>query len=591
MQLQKWFPTFSKLWQRGSSPEVSFAETKPEIGEFATFLNDPFRFDRLSQVLEPQDEILRSKRQGLTIYSVFEKVAEDDQVHSCIQQRILAARSKEWSITPGDDRDVSVRAAEELERQIKAIGWDNIYEKAWWAVFFGNSCGEIIWQPGSSATELGAIKFKRQGRFVIGREGEVRMLTPDNLFDGVPVPDHKFWWLSTGGYHDEDPYGLGLAHYLYWPVLFKKSGVKFWLTFADQFGNPTKVGYYPPGASESDKIKLKRALAAISQDTGILLAEGMRVGLLEATRTGSSDLYERLHEAMNSAIAKIILSQTMTTDNGSSLAQGKVHEAVKDEVVKADGDFTCDQFNKTIVPWWLLFNPQFAQASPPAIWYDFTEQPDLKAQAERDQIIVGWGYQPKPEYIRETYGDNWILPEPSDNEQPSLNGVQINSLLEILDKAKDYPQDKQQAILRLAFPQLTDEQLANLLIEPEPAEPTEPEPEPSQLTEPEPMPQNQPLVNLSDPLPGESLAFVEATPSTVDAFIAQLRVKAQPEFAKMIGQVRQALSESEDLVQFREKIDAIYPDLNGEALTALMAEAMFASRLAGIFESEQEAEI
>ncbi len=83
-----------------------------------------------------------------------------------------------------------------------------------------------------------------------------------------------------------------------------------------------------------------------------------------------------------------------------------------------------------------------------------------------------------------------------------------------------------------------------------------------------------------------STSFAEAQPDTVDRFVSQLREKAQPEFAQMVATVRRALDDSTDLVQFREKIDQLYPNLQGEALTKLMAEAMFASRLAGVFESQ-----
>lgn len=76
--------------------------------------------------------------------------------------------------------------------------------------------------------------------------------------------------------------------------------------------------------------------------------------------------------------------------------------------------------------------------------------------------------------------------------------------------------------------------------------------------------------------------------STVDQFVDRLRQKAQPEFERMTATVRELLDGSGDLTEFREKLDTAYPDLDGEMLTKIMGEAMFASKLAGIFEAEQE---
>ena len=46
---------------------------------------------------------------------------------------------------------------------------------------------------------------------------------------GLLLPGRKFWQFSVGANHSDNPYGLGLAHSLYWPVFFKRSDIKFWL--------------------------------------------------------------------------------------------------------------------------------------------------------------------------------------------------------------------------------------------------------------------------------------------------------------------------------------------------------------------------
>ncbi|MEB4492751.1 DUF935 family protein, partial [Pasteurella multocida] len=75
----------------------------------------------------------------------------------------------------------------------------------------------------------------------------------------------------TGSDHDDEPYGIGLAHWLYWASLFKRNGVKFWLIFLEKFGMPTALGRYSKNASPTDQDKLLEAIYSIQSDSGIIV--------------------------------------------------------------------------------------------------------------------------------------------------------------------------------------------------------------------------------------------------------------------------------------------------------------------------------
>ena len=70
----------------------------------------------------------------------------------------------------------------------------------------------------------------------------------------------------------------------------------------------------------------------------------MVIDLLQVAKSGVAD-YEQLCRYMDECIAKVVLSQTMTTQDGSSLSQAQVHAGVKLEVVKSDADLLSDSFN------------------------------------------------------------------------------------------------------------------------------------------------------------------------------------------------------------------------------------------------------
>ncbi|MEC7119196.1 MAG: DUF935 family protein, partial [Pseudomonadota bacterium] len=155
---------------------------------------------------------------------------------------------------------------------------------------------------------------------------------------------------------------------------------------------------------------------AIATETGVIIPEGAELSLLEATRSGAAD-YEALKDAMDAAIAKIVLSQTMTTDNGSSRSQSETHADVRDMVVQADSDMLCESFNRSVVQWWFEYNQAaFAGATPPRIYRNVKPAEDQNKRAERDKKISELGYEPTPEYITATYGEGWVKKQAKANQ-------------------------------------------------------------------------------------------------------------------------------------------------------------------------------
>ncbi|MBF0368123.1 MAG: DUF935 family protein [Magnetococcales bacterium] len=360
-------------------------------------------------LMTPQDSVLQDRGGD---YAVYEEILRDDQVASTFQQRRLAVTSSEWEVIPGAEDAESLKAADYLRESLERIGWDNVTDKMLYGVFYGFSVAECLWGRENDLIVLNAVKVRKQRRFAFATStsvgnpepaGGLRLLTLDNS-QGEALPEQKFWHFRTGADNDDEPYGLGLAHWLYWPVFFKRNGMKLWLVFMDKFGMPTARGTYPTHATEDEKRRLLEALRAIQTDSGIIVPEGMRVELIEAARSGSVS-YEVFLDRMNAAIAKVVLSQTLTTDAAGGQYKSDVHQAVRNEVVKADSDLVCASFNNSVVRWLTTWN--FPKALPPKVRRRVTQEPDLRPRAERDRILYDMGFKPSLDYVRKTYGEAW----------------------------------------------------------------------------------------------------------------------------------------------------------------------------------------
>lgn len=368
---------------------------------------------------QPRDpRLLRSVDWG-----VYDRILEDDQVFSTLQQRRGAVVSRDWNVVPGDEADPrSVAAADALRANLIRIGWDRVTDKMLYAAFYGYSVAELMWRPRGGHWEFGGIHVRHARRFRYNDDCELRLLVPGNTIHGEELPERKFWVVSAGASDDDEPYGRGLAEWLYWPTLFKRNGVRFWNNFTDRYSTPTAVGKYRPGTPVDQIDRLLAALQAFATDSGIAIPDGMAIELMHVSQSGSITNFETLCRYMDAAITKVVLSQTMTTDNGASLSQAQVHAGVKLEVVKSDADLLSDSFNEGPARWFTEFNFG-AEVEPPRVMRDIEEEIDTKYQAETDEILARVGWMRSEESFRDTYGDGYERTQPVNNG-PSAPALQ-----------------------------------------------------------------------------------------------------------------------------------------------------------------------
>ncbi len=376
------------------------ATIKPTIEELAKPDSILGQAGSYADILIPEDTVLAQKGRD---YKVYREVLRDDQCKATFQQRRDAVIACEWDVQPGGDSALDQQAADSLKAQLEALNWDRITDKMLYAVWYGHAVGECLWGTNGREVVLTDIRVRDRARFAYDSRRNLYLMQDGKY---VQMPERKFWTLSTGSDHDDEPYGLGLAHYAYWPVFFKRNDIKFWLTFLEKFASPTVMGKAPAGVLDdvARRNQVLQQLRQFSSDTAILVPDGVEVTLLEASRSGSTS-YNEMKDSMDAALAKIILSQTMTTDNGSSRSQAEVHEGVRDVVVKSDSDLLSASFAAQVGKWLTEWN--YPGAKVPKVWRNAEPPEDLSKRADRDAKIYALGYEPTEDYIRETYGEGW----------------------------------------------------------------------------------------------------------------------------------------------------------------------------------------
>lgn len=448
--------------------------TRAEIGSEIATTRDGVDITRAysGPLMISSDHVLRAIGGDLRTYR---ELLTDHQVKTCTGQRIDAIVRAEWAVDAASDRRADRRAAEFVRQQLHRVGFDQRTRGMWHGVWYGYAVAECIWGVDDGMIVLDALKVRDRRRFRFSPDGSLRMLTIHRMFDGIELPPFKFWTFCTGADHDDEPYGMGLGHWAYWPVYFRRHGTRFWARFVEKFAAPTVVGKYDQGAADIDKTRLLQLVQSVQMDTGAIMPKDMMVELLEASRTGQVD-YAAFADYWDDALAKIILGQTMTTEDGASRAQGEVHLSVRQDIVKADADVICESLNRSVVRWLTHWN--FPDADPPRVYRVFDEPEDLDARATRDKTLFDMGFRPTLQHITDVYGGEYqdTTPPPS---EPSAEASEfaapalaprytppdlraLDALLDAIESGAELQQQSAQMLAPLLDGELTPERLGEL---------------------------------------------------------------------------------------------------------------------------------
>lgn len=402
------------------------ADGKPMWQEIASVARDPFKAFYMG-TMQPDDDTLaaRGGGKGLRLYDEIER---DTYAYSVLQKRKMSVIARPWQVDPASEDALDKKAADIVRAQFEALNFDNLCVNLLDATLKGFAIGEVMWDVDGQEIFAREVIPRDQRRFTFNVQSDLRLLTRESLLTGEDLPRNKFI-VHRFGAKDGNPFGLGLGTRLFWPVYFKRQGITFWLTFADKFGSPTSVGKYPPGTLPADQKKLLDALAAISQDTGVIIPDGMVIELLEAQRSGSTDTYEKLVRYMDEQISRCVTGQTDSSrDAGGALkAASDNRKSEGNTLYQADSDLLSHTIKRDLVRPIVEYNVPGARL--PTVWRNFEDDEDLTARAERDKTLFDMGYRPKDiGYINETYGGDWeVAPEQNDFNGTKNNAPQSRS--------------------------------------------------------------------------------------------------------------------------------------------------------------------
>ncbi|MEG8946619.1 DUF935 domain-containing protein [Rosettibacter firmus] len=377
-------------------------DTKTLTSEIATRQN----FEKIVtywNMLPDPDPILRKIGKDITTYR---ELMTDPHLFSTIQQRKSGVLSLNWEL---QQLDSNQNEYDLINNFLNSINLENLIDQILNTPLFGFTVFEIIWKKDGSYLIPERIDEKPQEWFFFDQYNNLNYKKNFNpnlgTNEGEIINPLKFILVQHKPTY-QNPYGERVLSRCFWPVTFKRGGLKFWITFTEKYGNPFLVGKLPRGSSQQDIDNLLSSLDNMIQDAVAVIPDDSSVEIKEAQRSSSVEVFKELMNFMNSEISKAILTQTLTTEvqDTGTYAASKTMGDMLEKVQQADKRIVERTINKIID---LIYQINFNSPNKPKFILYADEDVD-KLLAERDQILVNTGIKFTKDYYIRNYN---LLPD------------------------------------------------------------------------------------------------------------------------------------------------------------------------------------
>lgn len=319
-----------------------------------------------------------------TVYDMYTNAIDFDGVlSSLIQQRLLATSGRRLEYLVNDEPSDAAKAVTDAPR-FMAFVEALILAKVFWGM------GLIELKDGKWFDfDIIPIKHIDPFRKVVMKLQNMQS-NDDTPYSGNPNV------LFIG---EADNFGL-LAQAVI-PAIYKRAAMNNWANYVRLAGNNFERVIYRGGAL--DPAKRNEALKALQsrQARAMDFPADIEYKVENLSSTQQNALFKEHVEYLDTLMTRLILGQTMTTQDGSSRSQAEVHERTQETILDADAKFVLDVLNFDVYE-----QMQVLYKLPTGGRWQWVENAGTKQlqQIELDLKLKGLGVVFTNEELREKYG-------------------------------------------------------------------------------------------------------------------------------------------------------------------------------------------
>ena len=326
-----------------------------------------------------------------TLYDIYRDAEIDLHLSGCIEQRKGFVLSRTFKLVDADGNENEEAC--------------HLLEQTWFKQLLKYSLDSIYW--GHSLIELGDITTDGDGcptfsevkliprKHVIPEYGRVISDLGQDWTSGVDYRQPPFTdWLIEAGQPDD----LGLLLKAATQTIPKKNMLSFWDTFGEIFGMPMRIAK-TTSRDPNEQAKLLNMLSKAGTQLAMVAGMETEIEFVESGKGDAYNVYDKRIDRANSELSKLIIGQTMTIEDGSSLSQSETHLEVFENLVKSDRDMLRDIVNNQLLP--RMVKHGFPVKGLRFEWDEAVDYTPEQQIAYETMIVDR--YEVDPEYFAEKY--------------------------------------------------------------------------------------------------------------------------------------------------------------------------------------------
>jgi len=359
--------------------------------------------------------------------ALFEDMEERDlHLLAEMSKRKRTVAKLDWSIKAPKNADANEQKYTEVISELIGIieNFEDIITDSLDAIGKGFSCHELHWVREGNVWLINDMQWHVPQRFIIDPFNQRELLLAGNgLGDDEPLWENA-WLVHTHKAKSGYLVRGGLHRALVWSYVFKNYSVRDLAEFLEIYGLPLRLGTYPAGATNGEKLTLLRAVMEIGHRAAGIIPQGMMIDFKEAAK-GSSDPFMDMIKWCEMSQSKAILGGTLTSQadgKSSTNALGKVHDETRLEIRDSDAKQLASSISRDVIGALMRINyPHVSPRRYPKLVFDLAETEDIGVYSEALPKLVGIGMQIPAPWAHKRLG----IPMVSGDE-PVLSMAQAN---------------------------------------------------------------------------------------------------------------------------------------------------------------------
>ena len=243
-------------------------------------------------------------------------------------------------------------------------------------------------------------------------------------------------WTTGIDYHEPEWFGnlievgrpddLGLYLKASLHCIPKKNVLAAWDVFSEIFGMPLRIAT-TSSRDQKEVDRISDMMARMGQAGYVVVPTGTEIQIVESSKSDAFNVYDKRVDRANSEISKLIIGQTMTIEDGSSLSQSQTHLKVFENLVESDAKLLANTINNQLIP--RMISHGFPLQGYHFAWDDSPSYtPEQQMEYEK---MISDRYEVDGKY----FADKYNMPVGERIQQPSLFGS------EPADTKKDTKED------------------------------------------------------------------------------------------------------------------------------------------------------